>query len=311
MGKRRIIMTVQDLMTTDLFTVSHTYNLLALKDIMQWARIRHIPIVDADSRLVGLVTHRNLLHASISALTNLAYQANDELLRGIPITKVMIKNVITTSPDTPLEEAARIMLQKKIGCLPVITDDTLIGILTEADFLAYAEDLPLTLTATEIMTRDLWTLRSTDNLLAVDELMKWARIRHVPVVNGDNNLIGLVTHRDLLHTSLSSIVGYAPSEERKAFHRTLLKRIMKKQVTTVSGSAPVSGIARLMRSQKIGCVPVLDEDDHLAGIVTEVDILHLIEQNQLVAEEPRKVHASNSHDPIVPFNELEHSQADI
>ena len=134
---------VKDLMTQDLFTVCSDNRLILAHEIMAWARIRHIPVIDANYKLVGLISHRDLLRASVSSLEPLADDKNKRAMKSIPIEKVMKKDVITISPETVVQEAARIMRDAKIGCLPVTDDqDTLLGIITEADLLYLVERMP-------------------------------------------------------------------------------------------------------------------------------------------------------------------------
>jgi acetoin utilization protein AcuB len=95
--------------------------------------IRRFPVIDARGRLVGIVAESDLLHASPSNVTSLSIWEMNYLLSKITIKDVMIQDVITVTEDTPLEEAAKIMADNKIGALPVIRDNELVGIITETD----------------------------------------------------------------------------------------------------------------------------------------------------------------------------------
>jgi len=126
---------VRDLMSTDLITLSAEETLDLAEEVMQLARIRHLPVTSG-GRLVGLVTHRDLLKASVSALAGLSETEQDELLRGIRVSEIMNREVETIGPNAQLSDAALALLEHKWGCLPVVEDDEhLVGILTEADFL--------------------------------------------------------------------------------------------------------------------------------------------------------------------------------
>jgi CBS domain-containing membrane protein len=139
--------TVADLMTTDIFSLQDLDTLLTARSVMALAKIRHIPIVDGENTFVGLLTHRDILAAAVSRLAEIDQQEQDELDSGIPIREIMRKGVRTVSPDMELREAARILLDNKYGCLPVLEQGKLVGILTEADFLALTISLMDTLEA--------------------------------------------------------------------------------------------------------------------------------------------------------------------
>ena len=96
--------------------------------------IRHLPVVEGD-RLIGIVTDRDIRQASPSPATSLEVHELHYLLERVKIHEVMTKKVFTVTPETPIEEAARLMLTHKIGGLPVIKDGRLVGILTETDIL--------------------------------------------------------------------------------------------------------------------------------------------------------------------------------
>ena len=100
---------------------------------MRQQRIRRLPVVDKGGRLVGIVSDRDLLHASPSPATSLSVWEITYLLGKVRLKDVMTSKVITVTGDTPLEDAARIMADNKIGGLPVVDDGALVGIITETD----------------------------------------------------------------------------------------------------------------------------------------------------------------------------------
>jgi CBS domain-containing membrane protein len=142
-----MMFTVSDLMTTDIFALQDLDTLLTARSVMALAKIRHIPIVDSENTFVGLLTHRDILAAAVSRLAEIDQQEQDELDSGIPIREIMRTGVRTVPPDMHLREAAKILLDNKYGCLPVLEEGKLVGILTEADFLALTISLMDTLEA--------------------------------------------------------------------------------------------------------------------------------------------------------------------
>jgi CBS domain-containing protein len=121
--------TIGQFMSTDLFTVKPDDLIDLAASVMDWRHIRHVPVEDEEGRLIGLVTHRGLLR-----VLNMPERANKN---DSPITvrEVMIENPVTVSPSTSSLEAIEIMRSNRVGCLPVVEDDQLVGIVTSFDFL--------------------------------------------------------------------------------------------------------------------------------------------------------------------------------
>lgn len=124
----------RDLMTTQIITLSPDDKLEKLEEHMATFSIRHLPVV-VGKKVVGLITHRDMLHASSSFLSERAGE-RDAVIHSLPAQKVMRTELITVGPDEPLAEVARMMWDGKLGCLLVVeNDDELLGIITEADFV--------------------------------------------------------------------------------------------------------------------------------------------------------------------------------
>ncbi len=126
-------MLVRDLMTSNPVTVHPETSVPDALRLMRERKVRRLPVVDGHGRLVGIVSDKDLLYASPSPATTLAVWEIPELLSKLKIEKVMTRDVITVSEKTPLEEAARLMADKKIGGLPVMQGPDLVGIITETD----------------------------------------------------------------------------------------------------------------------------------------------------------------------------------
>lgn len=126
---------VHDIMTREVFTLRESDTLKTARSMMSLARIRHIPIVNDRMEFQGLITHRDILGATISRFADIDRETQDEIDSGIPIAEIMRTDVTEVSPDLPLRSAAEMLLAHKYGCLPVLEDGILVGILTEADFL--------------------------------------------------------------------------------------------------------------------------------------------------------------------------------
>jgi CBS domain-containing membrane protein len=136
---------VSTLMRRDFVSIAPGESLLEADRIMRLARIRHLPVIE-DGRLAGLLSHRDVLYASLSKLEAAHPRERLEYLRAIPVRDVMQHDVVTAEETTTLAEAARCMLGRKIGCLVVVRRNKAnaepIALLTESDLLraAYAPD---------------------------------------------------------------------------------------------------------------------------------------------------------------------------
>jgi CBS domain-containing protein len=118
-------------MTTDLFTVQASDPVEIVVNLMSWERIRHVPVEDNDHRLVGLVTYRAVLR----------FLAGGGSLSDTPVSAIMRTDVLTINVETRTLDAIALMHRYRYGCLPVIQDGHLVGILTEEDFMTVASKL--------------------------------------------------------------------------------------------------------------------------------------------------------------------------
>jgi acetoin utilization protein AcuB len=120
-------------MTPDPVTITSTTSFPEAFQIIREKRIRHLPVVDRRGNLKGIVALTDLLRASPSQATTLSVFEMNYLLANLHVQEVMTSPPITVAEDAPLEEAARMMVQNKIGCLPVMRDGELQGMITETD----------------------------------------------------------------------------------------------------------------------------------------------------------------------------------
>jgi acetoin utilization protein AcuB len=135
-------MLVKDRMTSNPVTITPNTSFPEALRIIREKKIRHLPVVDEQGKLIGVVAQTDLLHASPSMATPSNVFEMSYLLANLHVREVMSSPPITVPEDAPLEEAARVMVEKKIGCLPVMRDGTLVGLITETDmFEAFVEVL--------------------------------------------------------------------------------------------------------------------------------------------------------------------------
>ena len=126
-------MLVGERMTRNPVTITEDTSIDDALHLMRERKVRRFPIMDKAGHLVGIVSDKDLLHAAPSPASTLSVYEMHYLLAKLTVKKVMSSPVITVSPDMPLEDAARIMADNKIGGLPVLDGDKLVGIITETD----------------------------------------------------------------------------------------------------------------------------------------------------------------------------------
>jgi len=129
-------MKVRDLMSAEVATVHRNDQLLIADDLMRLGRIRHTPVLDEQTgEVVGILSQRDLFRGALARALGYGQHAQQKMLGMLLVKDVMTADPVTIGPDAPIAEAARLMLERKLGCLPVIEDGKLAGILTESDFV--------------------------------------------------------------------------------------------------------------------------------------------------------------------------------
>ncbi len=130
--------TLDAIMTTELITLLPTANLAEARELMHKHKIHHLPVVDDNNMLIGLVTLTNLLAATDSVLRDPDNSIHPE---DVIVKDIMVTDVATVDEQASLRQAALFLEKHRIGCLPVVTDGMLKGIITETDFVAVAINL--------------------------------------------------------------------------------------------------------------------------------------------------------------------------
>ena len=131
---------VRDIMTSPVEFLEVGDSLDLARHLMKAGRIRHLPVVDGEQHLIGLITHRKLLATWLSH----GDPGNEQprtIAREIPVDMLMETDVVTINPDALAADAALAIEERKVGCLPVVEHGKLVGIVTEADFVHFARKL--------------------------------------------------------------------------------------------------------------------------------------------------------------------------
>jgi CBS-domain-containing membrane protein len=130
---------VSEIMRREVVTLTAGEKLDLTQDIMNLGRVRHLPVIDERGRVVGIVSDRDLLAAALTDVLDFDPVARRTFLRSIEVAEVMAKDVVSVPPDAVLADVARIFVERKIGCVPVVdARGALIGLVTETDLIAAA-----------------------------------------------------------------------------------------------------------------------------------------------------------------------------
>lgn len=263
--------TVGELMTRRVAVCRQDDTVALAQQIMLWRGVRHLPVLDADDRLVGILSDRDIL------------QALAERTPGAHLREVMTHPVQTVAPGTTAAEASAILCAGHIDCLPVVKAGRLVGIVTSRDILAERGRLlhkggPGQLpTAADVMRSTVRCVAATDSLATALRELVDADVRHLPVVDEDDRVVGMLSDRDV-----RSVVGdpreAAMREDRNDTLQSLrVEDVMTPNAIAVPASASVLAIADALLDEKVGALPVVDDDERLIGIVSYVDVLaHLV-----------------------------------
>ena len=139
MGESAAKVRVRDYMATHPQVLGRNDTLDLAEDIMNMGRIRHLPVLD-EGELVGIISQRDMFRSAAVTALGFAADTQKALVKTIRVKDIMTEKVVTIAPDATVKEAARIMIEKKIGCLPVLENVKLLGIITETDILRYVLD---------------------------------------------------------------------------------------------------------------------------------------------------------------------------
>jgi CBS domain-containing protein len=267
-------MQVVDMMRKTVITATADMSLAQAQQRMQEHRVRHLPVV-AQTHLIGLLTDRDLRDALPSALTTLRQDETARHLDTIAVETCMTTPVRTISSTADAVDAARQLLHTHYGCLPVVDQEHLVGIVTELDllrgFLAAAVPAGDYLTVKDYMHTDLRTVTPEDFVNTARERMQEARIRHLPVVTPEQRLVGIISDRDVRQASASRLPQLAAYEVPEQLQALQVQRIMTTQVLTVRRDTPVADAGQRLLEQRLGCLPVIRADNVVEGIITVTD----------------------------------------
>lgn len=260
-------MKVRDVMQKNPLTVRPDDNLGLVAQIMAWEEIRHLPVVEGD-RVVAFLSERDIL------------ARKPEVGAAGLVSEIMSEPVQSVFPNDDLTAVADRMVSAKTDGFPVIDRGRLVGVVTTTDILGRTVrgpfKPPTELLARQIMTPNPETAAMDDRLLDAVGRMAQRGIRHLPIVDGDRHVLGMISDRDVRTTIGTLLSSDEELTTRQLSMRTDILRVsdvVRQAPITLPDTASIDSLIRLLVERRVGAVPVLDEDERLVGIVSYLDIL--------------------------------------
>lgn len=280
-------MRVAEVMTRNVYTVREWEELGLSSDLMRFRRFRHLPVVDAHRHVVGMVSRLDLVEQA-------SRPGNPRLL---PVYDVMKRPAITIGENAQVEEAASLMRQNRIHSLPVVDrQNRLVGIVTDTDLLgivagqlAPKADIA-TVEVGRLMTVDPITLDSSATIGDAATTMLEGGFRHLPVIDGDGNLAGMISERDLRAHLGTDFIDWSNLEQDRL--EEPLSNLASPNPVVVRSHSRLSDVLDVFTDDRIGAVAVLDSEDRLVGILSYVDILVWLRDGARAAAGPMAFEAA-------------------
>jgi CBS domain-containing protein len=263
-------MKASEFMRRDPLTIGATDSISLARQLMLWAGARHLPVL-VDDKVVGVISERDLATKS------------DPEMPLQPVDRIMSSPAHTCSADDSLTEISARMAAEKVGCLPVTDKGKLVGLVTTTDVLAAQvvnamKDSPEPgeksgKLVADVMTREPLTGHADDSLLDAVAAMGKRGVRHLPIIDGVGNAIGILADSDIRFKMAELALQSGTWNHEDARIRSLtVNDVMASEPATVTSTLSCSEAASYFASVKEGAFLVVD-DDKLIGILSYVDVL--------------------------------------
>lgn len=262
-------MRVRDLMhTRTVLSVRADDDVALAAQLLRWGGVRHLPVTDRGA-VVGVFSERDLLR----------YRAETGGHGGLdPIRRFMSAPAVVVGPDDEVDKALGLMVAGKRGCVPVVEGGRLVGIVTATDVVGrvFMKARARAPEARSPLVKDAMravrvTATAEEPLSEVVEKMVDYQIRHLPVIDGQGRLVGMVSDRDVRAAVGDPIE--ALRSDRPGTPGVQVSSVMTRSVVTARAEAPLADIIQQFVDERVGAIPVLGDGDALVGIVSYLDVL--------------------------------------
>lgn len=267
-------MHIKDIMTREVVVIDKDQNIHDALKLMKKHKISRLPVINTNNEnekeLVGIITEKDIaLRLGSSRYGNMAPS-------HFHISTVMTPDIITLESTKNIGNAAKIMIDNKIGGIPIVDNGKIVGIVTKTDFINTCQGLPYDRThVKDLMKTDLMTISPEDRLVHARRIIIDEDIGRLPVMSGDE-LEGILTAKDIA-SSMISFRKVVPDKYQSARIRNLLvEDIMTQNVRTIQKGATIAEASSLMIDENFSGIPVVDNAGKITGMITKTDLMNFI-----------------------------------
>ena len=257
-------------MSENIITVDKDQNLTDALKLLRKHNVSRLPVTN-NKELVGIISERDIANKLGSS------KYENMPASRLHVSSVMIKDVITVPQSMQLGEVAKIMLEKGIGSVPVMEDNEMVGIVSKADFVTLAVGIAFDkISVKEIMCKNLISVSPSERIVHARRQMIESHIGRLPVVD-DETLVGMVTSKDLMRAFIEFRKSVPEKYQKSQIKDLLVEDIMSSNPVFVSKDMSITEISNIIMETGFNGLPVV-ENDKVIGIITQTDILRLIEK---------------------------------
>ena len=267
-------MHIKDIMSSKVVVVDKDQNLNDALKLMKKHKISRLPVINTNNdhkrELVGIITEKDIaLRLGSSRYGNMPPS-------HFHVSTVMTPNPITLNAAENLGKAAKIMIENKIGGIPIVDDGEIVGIITKTDFIKTCQGIPYDKTyIKERMQTNVMTVNPGDRLVHARRILIDEDIGRLPVMSGDE-IEGILTAKDIAD-SMISFRKIVPDKYQAARIRNLLvEDIMTQNVRTINEEKTIADASTFMIDEDFSGVPVTNDTGEITGMITKTDLMNLI-----------------------------------
>lgn len=267
-------MHIKDIMSSKVVVVDKDQNLNDALKLMKKHKISRLPVIntnnDHERELVGIITEKDIaLRLGSSRYGNMPPS-------HFHVSTVMTPDPITLNAAENLGKAAKIMIENKIGGIPIVDDGEIVGIVTKTDFIKTCQGIPYDKTyIKERMQTNVMTVNPGDRLVHARRILIDEDIGRLPVMSGDE-IEGILTAKDIAD-SMISFRKIVPDKYQAARIRNLLvEDIMTQNVRTINEEKTIADASTFMIDEDFSGVPVTNDTGEITGMITKTDLMNLI-----------------------------------
>lgn len=267
-------MHIKDIMSSKVVVVDKDQNLNDALKLMKKHKISRLPVINTNNNhereLVGIITEKDIaLRLGSSRYGNMPPS-------HFHVSTVMTPDPITLNAAENLGKAAKIMIENKIGGIPIIDDGKIVGIITKTDFIKTCQGIPYNKTyIKDRMQTDVMTVNPGDRLVHARRILIDEDIGRLPVMNGDE-IEGILTAKDIAD-SMISFRKIVPDKYQAARIRNLIvEDIMTQNVRTINEEKTIADASTFMIDEDFSGVPVTSDTGEITGMITKTDLMNFI-----------------------------------